>query len=425
MKKVIAVVAGILLVAAEDVKESAVKKDQEKLQGTWVAVSYEFQGQKLSDDDVKKIEVEIVQNQWTAHFDTEIIKGTHQLDPTKSPKEFDGTITEGSGIGEKNLGIYEIDGDVWRQCWADPGKQRPKEFKADAAAGHNLVVWKRKKKSSEPKTHTQTVTSGMAEVAEPKIHFETAGDGFPVVLIHGGQLDRRMWDNQFQLFAQKYQVVRYDVRGYGKSEVPSRPYSDVNDLHSLLRFLRIRKAHLIGLSLGGRIAIDFTVEHPEMVESLTAVGAGLSGFDGWSAEGTKRFIEMLRTASNEGLEKATQLWLRDPMMAPAMENPVLAGRLRELTSDNAHCWLNNPRLPRELHPPAIKRLGDIRVPTHLIVGSRDDPDIHLIAKTLEKGIPQAKKSVIEGAGHMVNMEKPEEFNRVVLEFLKSLERPPK
>src|SRR6516164_9757541 len=110
------------------------------------------------------------------------------------------------------------------------------------------------------------VIVGFAEVREPVLYFETAGQGPAVVLIHGGNLDRRMWDDQFQEFAKHFQVIRYDVRTYGLSDLPSKPFSDVEDLASLLRFLHIQKAHLVGLSLGGRIIIDFALEHPEMVE---------------------------------------------------------------------------------------------------------------------------------------------------------------
>src|SRR5262249_28597395 len=153
--------------------------------------------------------------------------------------------------------------------------------------GHNLLVWKKKKSSGKaPDVHnSKPVKSGFGMIAEPSLYYEEiAGDGIPVVLIHGGQLDRRMWDDQFQVFAKEVRVIRYDVRGFGKSPAATKPYSDIDDLHQLLKFLNIKKAHLVGLSLGGRIAIDFTLEHPEMAASLTAVGPGLSGYEDWSPE---------------------------------------------------------------------------------------------------------------------------------------------
>jgi pimeloyl-ACP methyl ester carboxylesterase len=261
------------------------------------------------------------------------------------------------------------------------------------------------------------VQSGMAEVAEPVLYYEATGRGEPIVLIHGGQLDRRMWDDQFRLFARDFRVIRYDVRGYGRSETPTRMYSDVKDLRSLLDFLGVRKAHLVGLSLGGRIAIDFALEHPDRVASLTAVAPGLSGF-AWSEEGNKRQLAIFRALQHQGAEWAVELWLKDPYMAPAMENPAISGRVRQLAHENTGSWLVNPVLGRDIDPPAIGRLGAIKVPTLLVVGDRDVPDIQAIVKTLEQKIPHARKVVVQGAGHMVNMEKPDEFNDAVLGFLK-------
>jgi pimeloyl-ACP methyl ester carboxylesterase len=278
-------------------------------------------------------------------------------------------------------------------------------------------------KTTPSNEHAQglPVTTGMAEVAEPVLYYEAAGTGEPVVLIHGGQLDCRMWDEQFQTFAQHYRIIRYDVRGYGKSEAPTKPYANEKDLLGLLQYLHIEKAHLIGLSLGGRIAIDFTLTYPDRVKNLVAVGPGLSGF-AWSAEGEKRSWQIVEAARDQGPEKAVELWLHDPYMAPAMENPVLAKRLRCLARDNARCWLVNPFLRRELTPPAVKRLGEIHAPTLVVIGERDVPDIQAIGKLLKKGVPHARKVMIPGAGHIVNMEKPQEFDRIVRRFLEEIAR---
>jgi pimeloyl-ACP methyl ester carboxylesterase len=105
-----------------------------------------------------------------------------------------------------------------------------------------------------------------------------------------------------------------------------------------------------------------------------------------------------------------------------MENPALAKRLRQLAQDNARCWLVNPILGRELNPPAAKRLAEIHVPTLVIIGQRDVPDIQAIGKLLEKDVPHARKVMIAGAGHMVNMERPQEFNQVVRSFLEGIAR---
>ena len=260
---------------------------------------------------------------------------------------------------------------------------------------------------------TPAAPSGFARVAEPVIYYETAGSGAPVVLIHGGQMDRRMWDPQFESWSKQYRVVRYDVRGYGRSAVPTLPYSDVDDLLAVLDALGIARAHLIGLSLGGRIAIDFTLVHPDRVASLVAVAAGMSGFE-FSAG---NWPQQMRAAQEGGGEAAAELWLKDPYMVPAMEHPDLAPRIRQLVLENAREWLSNPLLPKRLQPPAAKRLAEIGVPTLVVVGDRDVPDMQKVADQLAREVKGARKVVVSGAGHIVNLEKPAEFDRAVLGFL--------
>src|SRR5262245_24726349 len=175
----------------------------------------------------------------------------------------------------------------------------------------------------------QEVASGMARVAEPAIFWEAAGAGPAVVMIHGGQMDRRMWDPQFQPYAKSFRVIRYDVRNYGRSASATVPYSDVEDLLALLDELKLRKGHLVGPSLSGRIALEFAVLHPDRVASLVAVAPGLPGFPN-EDEDDSRWPKMLRAAQEKGGEAAAELWLSDPFMVPAMENPAIAPKLRQL-----------------------------------------------------------------------------------------------
>jgi pimeloyl-ACP methyl ester carboxylesterase len=238
------------------------------------------------------------------------------------------------------------------------------------------------------------------------------------VLIHGGQLDCRIWDDQFHALARRFLVIRYDVRGFGGSVRPDQLYSDADDLAGLLDYLDVKKAHLVGLSLGGRIAIDFAVAYPPRVASLTLAGPGLAGYEPpGGAESDLRMWNVIKTARDVGPDKATELWLSDPFVAPAMEQAGLAPRLRRIARENAHCWLENPVLQRSPRPPAAERLGEIKVATLLVLGDRDLPQIKATTEVLEKGIHGSRKVVIQGAGHMVNMEKPDVFNEAVLSFL--------
>jgi pimeloyl-ACP methyl ester carboxylesterase/creatinine amidohydrolase/Fe(II)-dependent formamide hydrolase-like protein len=266
---------------------------------------------------------------------------------------------------------------------------------------------------------------GFAPVNGTRLFYEVRSTGPAVVLIHGGQLDCRMWGDQLNPFSRRYRVIRYDVRGYGGSRRPDVPYSDADDLAALLHYLEIDKAHLVGLSLGGRIAVDFALAHPTLIRSLTLAGPGLSGYDPpGGAESDLRMWEIIKTARDAGPEQATALWLKDPFMAPAMEQARLAPLLRRIARENAHCWLENPVLQRPPKPAAATRLGEIKVPTLLVIGDRDVPGIRATVEALERGIQGAKKVSIPGAGHMVNMESPDAFNQAVLGFLNDHEQPP-
>jgi pimeloyl-ACP methyl ester carboxylesterase len=262
---------------------------------------------------------------------------------------------------------------------------------------------------------------GFAPVKGTRLYYEVKGTGPALVLIHGGQLDSRMWDDQFPLIAKQFTVLRYDVRGYGGSFQPDQLYSDADDLAALLDYLSVPNAHLVGLSLGGRIAVDFALAHPKRASSLTLAGPGLAGYEAPNSEEVDlRMWDLMKAARDEGPDKVTELWLKDPFMAPAMEQARLVPRLQRLSRENAHCWLRNPLLQRSPKPPAAKRLNEIQVPTLLVFGDRDLPQIKATIETLEKGINGSKKVVIKGAGHMVNMEKPEEFNEALLAFLSKL-----
>lgn len=258
--------------------------------------------------------------------------------------------------------------------------------------------------------------SGLAEVNGTKLYYEMQGKGPAVVFIHSGGYDRRQWDDQFSSYPDRYTVIRYDVRGYGRSPAPTRPYSDEEDLCQLLRYLGVAKAHVIGVSMGGRIAIDFTLTHPEMVRSLVPVASALSGYP-YAPEDMIELLKIVYSIQNDDGTPAGEAWLRSAYNAPAMENAAVAAKLRPIAVENSRAWLMNIFFPRMPFPLAIQRLADITVPVLVVRGDRDVPTVTKIAEILEKGIPGSRKAIIPGAGHIVNVEKPREFDRAVLEFL--------
>lgn len=267
----------------------------------------------------------------------------------------------------------------------------------------------------------QSQSSGLAAVNGTKLYYEAAGTGHALVLIHGGGVDRRLWDGQFKAFSTRYKVIRYDLRGSGKSEVPQQRYSNAEDLYGLLRFLKVEKAYVLGLSRGGGVAFDFTLGHPEMVDALILVSSNLSNMP-------PAYREMISSAAKagreEGIARAAQIWVDDPFQGPARENAAARQRVGQVLRENLATFLYFWGGPIELRqqPPAAERLAEIHTPTLVIAGENDNSDARANYDRWAEGIPGAKKVVVPNAAHLVNIDQPKEFNRVVLEFLSNLQK---
>lgn len=262
------------------------------------------------------------------------------------------------------------------------------------------------------------LVTGIAEVNRTKLYYEMMGQGHPLVLIHGGLLDCRMWEGQFKKFAESYQVVRYDIRGYGKSALPKGKYSHIKDLLGLLKSLEVEPAHIIGLSLGGTIAIDFALEYPDQVSSLILTSTAPIGLRSQDDELTKRTLAIYEAARNNKLEEAAEMWLDHPVFSTIQ--PRARKKIRQMIFDNLKSWI----LPQDnmiwSSPPAAERLSQIKASSLIMVGDQDVYDIRDAADFLENNIGVAIKMVIAGAGHHINIEKPKQFNNIVLDFLSYL-----
>lgn len=273
---------------------------------------------------------------------------------------------------------------------------------------------------SEGAVTSPRVDTGTAVVNGTHLFYEVAGSGSTVVLLHGGNLDRRMWDPQFIPLARNHRVIRYDLRGYGKSGPADAPFQHHEDLRALLTVLGVRRASLIGLSGGGRIAIDFAVTYPEMVDKLVLAAPGISGWQ-YSKGDTAFYPEARRARDRADTSGLGRAWLGSNYMRPAMEHPELVSQLREMAADNGKNWMGLLRhgdLERAVDPPALRRVEELRSPTLLVVGTRDVPDIQAIADTLGAHVRGLRRETFEGAGHMVNMEQPERFTALALNFLR-------
>jgi 3-oxoadipate enol-lactonase len=271
---------------------------------------------------------------------------------------------------------------------------------------------------------SQQSTTGYADVNGVRLYYEVAGVGHPLVLQHEGIADSRMWDDQFGVFAQRYRVVRYDYRGFGKSDMRPGDFSLRDDLLGLLRSLGIEKTYLLGASLGGSMTIDFALEHPGMVDAIIPVAPGLSGLQ--PPEEENFLFEPIEEAIKAGdLDRANDLevhlWVDGPNRANDQVDPAVREKIRVMNGDSFKRqdeWTDAKPVP--LEPPAVGRLGEIHVPTLVIIGDEDVPHVQRAADAIASGIAGAKKAVMHNTAHVLMMERPEEFNRIVLDFLSSL-----
>jgi 3-oxoadipate enol-lactonase len=251
-----------------------------------------------------------------------------------------------------------------------------------------------------------------------RIAYDVAGGGPPVLFVHAGVANRSMWDDQVEALRDAYRVIRHDTRGFGETETDAVPFSNRADIAALLDHLGERAAHVVGLSRGGQIALDFALQYPERVRSLTVVAGGVGGFQSPDELPGETWDEV------EALERAkdwdalsdweTTFWADGPGQSPDRVPDV---RRR------VHDWvLTNYRAekvegePQPLDPPAETRLAGLHAPLLVMLGTLDDPGTVDSMRHLAGSVAGARLEEFESA-HMVNLEHPERFNRALREFL--------
>lgn len=247
------------------------------------------------------------------------------------------------------------------------------------------------------------------------LHVEVTGSGPPVVLTHDGLLHSESWDAVVDGLAADHRVARWDRRGYGRSPRPTAPFSSVEDLAAVARTVSDGPVTLIGCSYGGFLSLQCTLDHPSLVAALVLVGPVISGLP---------YSEHFNTRGGRGMPDfdapvAEQIayWSDTDPWFVAPGNTAARERLRTLLTANPH----NLRLALELETrpeqPALPRLGEVGVPTLIVVGEQDVPDVHAHCGAIEAGISGATRVVLAGSGHLPQLEVPEAFTRVVRDFL--------
>ncbi len=264
---------------------------------------------------------------------------------------------------------------------------------------------------------------GTLEIEGEQLYYEVAGAGPVLVLGHAGFVDNRMWDDQWAEFAQQYRVIRYDMRGYGKSDPVRGPVARGADLARLLTHLDVERAILVGCSMSGEAMLDYMLEHPDQVAALVLVNSVPSGFEMQGAP-PPEIMEMIGALQQGDLARVAELQLRIWIDGPTRHADQVdatvrarAGEMNKIAVQN-NTWATADAQPADpLDPPAVSRLAQVRVPTLVVAGALDYAENLRAADLLAAEIPNAQKVVLAHSADVPSMEQPVEFNRAVLDFL--------
>jgi 2-hydroxy-6-oxonona-2,4-dienedioate hydrolase len=267
--------------------------------------------------------------------------------------------------------------------------------------------------------------SGFANIDGARLYYEVAGEGQPFVIIHAGVADNRQWNNEFAYFANRFRVLRYDMRGYGKSEPVDGEFSHLQDLTALLDHLHIdQPLILMGCSMGGGLAMDLALAQPSKVKALIMVDAGPTGLK-LDVPAPAKFEEAEKAYNAGDLDRLaeieTQIWFDGMGRTPTQVNQAMRQLAYEmnrnaLAHDAKHL---GKRLP-DTQVPAVEHLSELHMPVLIIVGAHDTPYMLAAATYMVDKIPSARKVIVEDAAHLPNMDQPGEFQRIVTTFLDSV-----
>jgi 3-oxoadipate enol-lactonase len=235
-----------------------------------------------------------------------------------------------------------------------------------------------------------------------------------------------MWDPQWETYRPSHRVLRYDLRGFGQSPIGPGVFSHAGDLLELLDRQGVQKASFVGVSMGGRAALEVALARPELVEALVLVGAGFPGHD-WSAEMNAADAAEMEALERGDIDAAVEVtlrtWVDGPRRKPEDVDPEVRARVAEM--QRRAYELQMPVWETAEEEPLVgdlsERLGEVTVPTLVLVGDEDVPDMHQIADRLERELPNARRASIAETAHVPSLERPREFDELVLPFLQSVQ----
>lgn len=246
------------------------------------------------------------------------------------------------------------------------------------------------------------------------------GYGAPIVFLHAGVADHRMWQPQLDAVGLELHAIAYDQRGYGRTESEDVAYSDVDDLLAVLDHFKLDRAVLVGCSLGGGLALAFALAHPDRVAGLMLVAASIPGAPAVEYDD----IEMQLSAQYQVKKEANDLAALNQFEARIWLDGVhgaegrVQGAVRELFLDMNGLQHNHPALNHaQARPECFSRLGELHMPLLNVAGALDSVHFTQLNDRIAKEHPHMQSNLVEDAGHLPNLDKPEVFNALLSNFL--------
>lgn len=268
----------------------------------------------------------------------------------------------------------------------------------------------------------------LARVNGVSLYYEVSGSGSALVLCHEFGGSYQSWEPQVKFFSHRYRAITYNHRGFPPSEVPQTPaaYSQeqlVEDLFQLLCYLGIQQACIGGLSLGGNVALNFGIAHPEMARAVIVAGTGAGSTNRELFE--EELARLARLFETEGMDAAAQVYTKSPSRLQLLRKDpngwqeFYEGFVSHSAMASAHT-LRGVILKRPTIFALQSKLQQLRVPTLIMVGDEDDTCIEP-AIFMKRNIPCSGLVMLPQSGHTINLEEPDLFNRAVLDFLTLVE----
>jgi 3-oxoadipate enol-lactonase len=259
------------------------------------------------------------------------------------------------------------------------------------------------------------------KIDDTALAYDRTGSGPTVVLLHAGLGDRRMWDDQVAPFAEHFDLIRLDARGFGESRRTEVAYTAADDVLAVLDALGISAASLVGVSMGSETALDVAVQFPDRVSAIVAVAAR-TGFEPSAAlrSGWDHVNHLMET---EGIDAANEyemrMWFDGPDRSPNQVNHTARQRMSEM---NRLLFERDDDFDSEQESdhPAHKMLATIAAPTLVLWGDSDVHDVRQAGPVISLTIPGGRSVVMDDSGHVPQIEHPEEFNRIVIRFLRDV-----